>query len=360
MAELIIGCGISGAVLARLLAEAGRRVQIIDRRNHIGGNCYDRYDAKTGTFVHLYGPHIFHTDDKETWNFLSRFTDWIPYQHKVLGLVQGQFTPLPFNLNSLRSIFPKSIADKTESALLESFDFGASLGLGDLRRFESLHFLADFIEKNIIKEYTLKQWGCNVDTGRLSAVRISRDDRYFANKYQGIPSGGYTAMFERILNHKNIKVRLNTAFDKKMKYERLFWTGSADEFFGYKFGELPYRSAKITFQKLPCAKFQNAAVVNYPNNYDWTRVCEYKHFNLSEKPDTVLSFETPEPFIRGKNDPMWPVNDESAGILYQKYMKEKPENVFFLGRLGEYKYYDMDTAAISAFRLSAKIQTATR
>ncbi len=358
MKNLIVGCGISGVTLARLLAESGEQVVIIDSKDHIAGNIYDYYED--GICVHKYGTHIFHTNNKTVWDFVSRFCKWHPYQHKVKGLIDGQIVPIPFNLNTLHAVFPTSMANKIEEKLLENFGLNVKVPILELRKKDDkdLQFLAQYIYEKVFLEYTLKQWGQTPDeidpsvSGRVP-VYISRDDRYFQDKYQGIPIGGYTAMVKNILKHENITVKLKTPFDNNMEYNRLFWSGSIDEFFNYEYGALPYRSERFDFITYPYDKFQDVAVVNYPCNYDWTRIGEYKHF-LNDKSDkTIVSYEYPEAFQEGKNERYYPIaNDKNAG-LYQKYIKlaENKPNVYFFGRLGDYKYYDMDKAIARCFEI---------
>ncbi|MDR0726561.1 MAG: UDP-galactopyranose mutase [Rickettsiales bacterium] len=362
--NLIVGCGISGATLARRLADDGHNVVIIDSKNHIAGNIYDYH--QDGIFVHKYGTHIFHTSDKNVWDFVSGFCQWYPYQHKVRGLIDGQIVPIPFNLNSLHSLFPRNIADKIEQKLLDNFALNTKVPILELRKKDDkdLQFLAQYIYDKIFLEYTLKQWGQTPDeidpsvSGRVP-VYISRDDRYFQDKYQGIPIGGYTKMINNMLDHKNIRVKLKTPYKKAMasQYDKIFWTGSIDEFFDYQHGELPYRSERFEFIEYNYEKFQDVAVVNYPNNYDFTRIGEYKHFLNDQSKKTIVSYEYPEAFENGKNDRYYPIANEKTADLYEKYLKlaQKKTNVYFLGRLGHYKYYDMDKAVAAALKLAQEI-----
>lgn len=363
--NLIVGCGISGAALARLLAERGEQVTIIDSKNHIAGNIYDYY--QDGICVHKYGTHIFHTSNKHVWDFISRFCQWYPYQHKVLGLIDGQYVPIPFNLNSLHAVFPESLANKIEQKLLDNFGLNVKVPILELRKKDDkdLQFLAQYIYDKVFLEYTLKQWGQTPDeidpsvSGRVP-VYVSRDNRYFQDKYQGIPIGGYTAMIKNMLDHKNITVKLKTPFSKSMRCDRLFWTGSIDEFFDYCYGELPYRSERFEFITYPYKKFQDAAVVNYPCNYDFTRIGEYKYFLNDQSDKTIVSYEYPEPFERGKNDRYYPIANPETAELYKKYINlaGKEKNVYFCGRLGDYKYYDMDKAVARCLELIKGIKDA--
>lgn len=304
---LIVGSGISGIVLANKMAtELNEEVLIIDKRNHIGGNCYDYKDKETGIYVHKYGTHIFHTDSEEIWNYLSQFTKWYPYQHKVIGLIDGQEVPIPFNLNSIEQMFPKQISDKLISKLISTFGFNIKVPILELKKQndKDLKFLADFIYEKVFLNYTLKQWEnkpeeLDVSVSNRVPVYISRDNRYFQNKYQGIPLEGYTNMFNKMLNNKLIKVQLNTSykdFIKKndiKKFKKIFYTGPIDEYFNYEFGKLPYRSLKFDFLKFDNNYFQSNSVVNYPNNYNWTRIGEYKYFlnqqNTNNK--TIIFYE---------------------------------------------------------------------
>jgi len=359
--NLIVGAGITGATLARKIAEErSEPVAVIDAKPHIGGNCFD--ERQEGIMVHRYGTHILHTDYKHVWDFLSRFTKWYPYQHKVGGLVDGQIVPIPFNLNSLHQVFPESMAVKMENRLIEHFGFNKKVPILELRKTgdKDLEFLAEYVYRKIFLEYTLKQWGLtpdNIDpsiTGRVP-VAVSRDDRYFQDKYQGIPLDGYTAMIEKMLDHPNISVELNTPYQKSMAADHLFYTGPIDEFFDYQFGELPYRSIRLDFVTFDKPFFQEAAVVNYPCNYDWTRIGEYKWFLDDQTENTIVSFEYPEAFERGKNDRYYPVVGDKNGELYNRYLAlaKKMPHVHFLGRLGDYKYYDMDEAVARALEVGA-------
>ncbi len=362
--NLIVGCGISGAVMARLLAEKGEKVIIIDSKNHIAGNIYDYY--QDGICVHKYGTHIFHTNNKEVWDFVSRFCQWYPYQHKVCGLIDGQIVPIPFNLNTLHAVFPESMANKIEQKLLDIYGLNVKIPILELykQQDKDLEFLAKYIYEKIFLEYTLKQWGQTPDeidptvSGRVP-VYISRDDRYFQDKYQGIPIGGYTQMIEKMLDHPNILIKLNTPFTADMEYERLWWTGSIDEYFNFQFGQLPYRSEHFEFIKFPYPKFQNTAVVNYPCNYDFTRIGEYKHFLNDQSENTIVSYEYPEAFEEGKNDRYYPIANEKNSQLYQKYLslaQSQKDKVFFFGRLGDYKYYDMDKAVLRCLEIFQTIK----
>lgn len=362
---LVAGAGISGATVAERLASAGLRVVVIEAKAHIGGNCFDFRDGN-GICVHKYGTHIFHTSDKRVWDYLSRFTAWRPYFHKVLAQIDGQLVPVPFNLNSVRQVFPPTLARKLEEKLVARFGFGARTTILELRgnADADLRLLGDYVYEKVFLHYTLKQWGKTPEeidpavTARVP-IFVSRDDGYFRDKYQAIPREGYTAMFRKMLSHPNIETRLNTPWESVRADvpagTPIFFTGAIDEFFGYEFGELPYRSVEFDFAEFACEFFQPVACVNYPCHYDFTRIGEYKHFLGDKSEKTVVSFEYPSAFVRGKNERCYPIAGAGTAALYARYA-EKARRTFpqvrFLGRLGDYKYYDMDKAAARALSVA--------
>lgn len=367
--NLIAGCGLSGAVIARLLADIGEKVLVIDRKNHIAGNIYD-YKDENGIYIHKYGSHIFHTNNEKVWKFLNRFTSFNTYMHKVVALIDGIETTIPFNINTLYDVFPKSLAKRLEEKLLDKFEYNTKVPILEFQKQDDndLKFLADYIYEKVFLHYTAKQWGKNPDeiasavTARVP-VHVSKDDRYFQDKYQGIPLNGYTKMVENILNHPNIEVKLNTDFkefasenQEELKNFRIFYTGSIDEFFDYKYGELPYRSVNFKFETHNREFYQSNAVVNYPCNYDFTRIHEYKYY-LNDKSDkTVIAKEYSEYFENGKNERYYPIENDDNKNLYEKYLSQTPDNLYFLGRLGDYKYYDMDKAVERAINLFEEIK----
>jgi len=300
---LIIGAGITGITLAEKFASLENYIYLVEKRNHIGGNCYD-FKNENGILIHKYGPHIFHTGDKKVWDYLSQFTDWLDYQHKVLGFIDGKFAPIPFNLNTLYKLLPQGKAKILEKKLLDKFNYDKKVSILDLKKIKDsdLKFLADFVYEKIFLYYTEKQWGLKPEeispevTGRVPII-TSRDDRYFHDKYQGIPKNGYTKMFEKMLNNKNIKILLKNDFKEiknKIKYDLLFYTGPIDEFFDYKFGKLSYRCLKINFQTLNQESFQPSAVVNYPSlDYSFTRITEFKKLTQQKHKKTVIGKEFP-------------------------------------------------------------------
>lgn len=362
--NVVIGCGISGITIAeRLASQLGEEVLLIDKRDHLGGNIYDYKDVNTGVTVHRYGAHIFHTNNKEVWDYLSTFTEWHRYMHCVRAYIDGQEVPVPFNLNSLHAIFPQKLANRIEDKLIERFGFNKKVPILELKNAKDtdLEILAQYVYEKVFLGYTLKQWGVRPEdldpsVSERVPVYISRDNRYFQDKYQGIPECGYTAMVERMLKHPLIHIELNTDFKdirSSLEYSRLFYTGAIDEFFDYKEGALPYRSLDIVYKTHQCPYLQSESVINYPENYDYTRSVEYKYF-LNEISDrTNVSYEYPCPFSEGENERYYPIPNEQNELMYSKYkqMAQKLDNVYFLGRLGDYKYYNMDQAVARALNL---------
>ena len=360
---VIIGAGMAGAVLAERFAKSGKKILVIERRQHVAGNCYDEVDAN-GILIHKYGPHLFHTDDAQVWEYLSRFTEWHLYFHRVKVIIDGKPVPLPFNFNTLHEVFPSTSAYKLETALLKNFEYGKKIPILELKKSADadLQFLADFIYEKIFLHYSEKQWGLPPDkiSGAVTArvpVLIGRDDRYFSDRFQAMPRYGYTKLVKNILNHKNIKLMLNTDFHDVMelrgkeiflfdkKFEgRLIYTGQLDELFDKKFGELPYRSLKMKFERLDTEIFQSAPVVNYPNNYDFTRITEFKQIHPTKSERTTILKEYPQAYVAGKNEPYYPIFTDEARGIYQKYFAELAQykNITAVGRLAEYRYYDID------------------
>ena len=364
--NLVVGAGFSGAVIARKIAEEwGEKVVVVDTRAHIAGNSYD-YRDQNGIMIHKYGSHIFHTDLENVWQFMCRFTGFNTYMHKVIAIIDGIETTIPFNLRTLHDVFPKTLACRIEEKLLKNFAYNAKVPILEFQKQddEDLKFLANYVYEKVFLHYTAKQWGRDpkeVD-GAVTArvpVYISCDCRYFQDKYQGVPLDGYTETVKNILAHPDIEVRLNTAFkDVSESFDKLFYTGPIDEFFDYKYGALPYRSVRFQLEEHNREFYQKNAVVNYPCNYDFTRIHEYKHYLQDKSPKTVIAKEYSSVFEQGKNERFYPVPDEKSAALYARYLEEasKLQNVYFLGRLGDYKYYDMDKAINRALELFASVK----
>lgn len=374
---VVIGAGPAGAVLAERFASSGQKVLLIERRQHVAGNCYDEVDAN-GILIHKYGPHLFHTDDAQVWEYLSRFTEWHLYFHRVKAVIDGKPAPIPFNLNTLREIFPQSLADRLEATLLRNFEYGKKIPILELKKSadNNLQFLADFVYEKIFLHYSEKQWGTSPDkiSGAVTArvpVFVGRDDRYFHDRFQAMPLRGYTELVKKMLAHKNIKLLLNTDFHEVMalrgeeiflfgqKFDgRLIYTGQLDELFDKKFGALPYRSIDMKYETVDKEFFQSAPVVNYPNNYDFTRITEFKQIHPAKTPHTTILREYPQAYIAGENEPYYPLFTDEARAAYEKYSAELAhfKNITVVGRLAEYRYYDIDDVVKRALEVFADLQ----
>ena len=365
--NLVVGAGISGAILANLIAsELNEKVTIIDRRKNIAGNIFDYKDKNTNITVHKYGPHIFHTNNKKVWDYLSKFTKWNYFFLKSNAVIEGNICSIPFNLTTLYQVFSKPQAQIFEEKLINTYGYGTKVPILKLKENsdKDLNFLSSYIYEHMFKNYTIKQWGLKPEeidptvTERVP-VYISCDNRYFQDKYQGIPAKGYTKMIENILNHPNIELKLNIDFKNiKEKFDRVFYSGAIDEYFDYKYGELPYRSLEFDIQTIDKEYYQKSAVTNYPNNYDFTRITEHKYFLDEKSEKTIISIEYPKPFESGKNERYYPISNPSSQELYNKYKKEaeKINGLYFIGRLGDYKYFNMDLAIEKIFELFGEIK----
>ena len=373
---VVIGAGMAGSVLAERFASAGKKVLVIERRRHVAGNCYDEVDDN-GILIHKYGPHLFHTDDAQVWEYLSRFTDWHLYFHRVKAVIDGKPVPIPFNLNTLREVFPKSLADKLEAALLKNFAYGQKVPILELKKSADadLQFLADFVYEKIFLHYSEKQWGLAPDkiSGAVTArvpVFIGRDDRYFNDRFQAMPLRGYGVLVKNMLDHKNIKLLLNADFKDVMELRdekiylfrkkfkgRLIYTGQLDELFDKKFGTLPYRSIDMKYESVDKEIFQAAPVVNYPNNYDFTRITEFKQIHPAQVPRTTILREYPQEYVAGVNEPYYPIFTDEARAAYEKYSAElaKFPNITAVGRLAEYRYYDIDDVVKRALEVFTEL-----
>lgn len=364
---LIVGSGLSGAVLAERIASGlGKKVLVVEKRNHIGGNCYDYKDSH-GILVHKYGPHIFHTQSQKVWDYLCRFTEWLPYYHKVLAVIGNIKLPVPFNLNSLYQAYPEKLASKLENLLLSKFGYGLKIPILKLRQSDDpeLKQLAEYIYQNIFHGYTLKQWGFTPEeldfsvTSRIP-VFISHDNRYFQDPFQGIPADGYTAMINRILDNPNIHILMETDYKDiigSIKFDKLIYTGPIDYFFDDIHGKLPYRSLRFDLKSFACNQFQETAQVNYPNSEAYTRITEFRHFNDFISEYTTVAYEYPEQYVPGLNEPYYPIPKDEYQQIYNKYSLEAEKlkgTVYFSGRLAEYKYYNMDQIVGIALMLFEK------
>jgi len=366
MSVLVVGAGISGAVIARLIAQnTDKQVLVIDKRDTLAGNCFDYKDNKTGITVHKYGAHIFHTNNEKVWNFISGFAEFYPYIHKLKVSINNKFITFPFNFDSIEETFPKEKAEILIKKLVTKYGENTEVPILELLENDDsdLKELANYVYDNVFKNYTTKQWGMNpkqIDKTVMSRVpiRLNHDNRYFTDKYQGNPCGGYTKLIEKLLDHKKITIQLNTDYKKINKdFEQIFYTGAIDEFFDYKYGHLPYRSLNFNIKTKDIEYYQPCSVINYPNDYNYTRTIEHKYFLNENSDKTIISYEYPTPFIEGKNDRYYPIISSQNRELYEKYLLEskKINNLYFLGRLGDYKYYNMDSAIERAINLYEEI-----
>ena len=375
---IIIGAGFAGSVMAeRLASQQNKNILLIEQREHIGGNCYDFKDDYN-ILIHKYGPHLFHTDSEKVWKYLSQFTDWQIYHHHVMAMIDGQIVQLPFNLNTLHKLFPESLANKLESALLNRYEYNKKIPISELMRIKDsdLKFLAEYVYEKVFLHYTEKQWGVSPEnisssvTARVP-IFIGRDDRYFNDRFQAVPSKGYTKIFQRMLSHKNIKLMLNTNFHDVLRLKdnkfyfldsefhgQIIYTGQLDELFDDKFGKLEYRSLDLKFETLNLENFQPVAQVNYPNNYEFTRITEFKKIHPIETQFTTILKEYPQKYIRGENVAYYPLFNDENKLRHEKYLAESAQikNLIVIGRLAEYKYFDMDDIILHALETFENLQ----
>lgn len=374
---IIVGAGLSGSTIARLFADGGDDVTVIDKRDTIGGNVYDFVD-RNGITIQPYGPHIFHTNEKEVFDFLSRFTEWEKYEHKVLALVKGTLVPVPFNLTSLFSLYPEDLAERIKNILIDEVGEGKKVPILQLKQHqnEEVRKFADFVYNNIFYIYTKKQWGFKPEELGESVmnrvpVYLSGEDRYFTDEYQYMPKDGFTEMVSNMLRHPRIKLKLGEDARKILRLEdgkiylngkefdgTLVYTGCVDELFNYKFGVLPYRSLKFKFKTLNKKSFQPSAVVNYTTSHKFTRISEFTKFACKPQDKTVIVKEYSMPFKKGKNIPYYPIPLDKNYVHYGEYVVEaaKYDNLYLLGRLANYKYINMDIAVKNAMELYLKIK----
>lgn len=361
---LIVGAGFAGSVLAERLARGSKkRVLICDRRPHIGGNAYDHYN-EAGILVHKYGPHIFHTNSREVFEYLSRFTAWRPYQHRVRASVDGQIVPIPINLDTINTLYGLNLT----SFEVEEFFKSVAEPCEQIRTSEDVVVskVGRELYEKFFRNYTRKQWGLDpseLDASVTSRVptRTNRDDRYFTDSYQAMPLHGYTAMFEKMLDHPNIKILLNCDYreiKKEIPYREMIYTGPVDSFFDYRYGKLPYRSLEFKHETHDSPLFQSAPVINYPNEHLYTRVTEFKYLTGQEHSKTSIVYEFPQ----AEGDAYYPVPRRENAELYSKYkaLADVTPGIHFVGRLATYKYFNMDQIVAQALTVYAKMVSAKR
>ncbi len=369
---VVIGAGLSGAVMAeRMASQLGWQVLVLEQRPHLGGNCYDEYD-EAGVLVHKYGPHLFHTDKQHVWEYLSQFTQWRPYEHRVLSQIDGQLLPIPFNLTSIRRSFAAEKAEAMIEELIRRFGQEARVPILQLRQEDNplLRQLAEFIYQRAFVNYTSKQWGVGPEaispavTARVPVV-VSTDDRYFTDPWQAVPVDGYSAMIARMLRQPGIELQLGTPMASRLRLDLeqatvqldgkpfaglLVYTGMIDQLLPGE-APLPYRSLKFKHQHLKQSQFQPATTVNYPNEEAYTRITEFKHLTGQQHAGTSIVYEYPCDYQPEQGlEPYYPIFTDEAQLRYQQYrtrLVTMPQ-LLALGRLAEYRYFDMDDAVDNA------------
>lgn len=376
---IVIGAGIAGASAARRLAEEKKKkVLVIERRAHIGGNCYDEKDEH-GVLIHNYGPHIFHTSMEDVYAFLSRFTDWYSFGHEVVAKVDGKLIPVPFNLNTLHMVYDKQKADRLEEKLIAAYGEGSRVPIMKLRENEDpdIREIAEYVYEKVFLRYTMKQWGQKPEeispevTGRVP-VLISYDNRYFQDKYQGVPKEGFTPMFEKMLSHENITVKTGVDCKELLRFEGkdiyfenkkftgdVIYTGALDELFDCRFGRLPYRSLDFHFEHYAQDSYQGHSVVNYTVSEDFTRITEFKYLTGQQDTDgTTIVKEYPFAYTGAAGEiPYYAILNEENEALYEKYqaLTAGMKNFHLLGRLAEYKYYNIDAMTKKGIELAESL-----
>ncbi|MRD48619.1 UDP-galactopyranose mutase [Caenimonas koreensis] len=353
---LVVGAGFAGAVCARELADGGCNVTVLEQRDHIGGNAHDRLDDH-GVRIHPYGPHIFHTNAQRVVDWLSRFTEWRPYEHRVLASIEGKLLPIPVNRTTINRLYGLSL----DESGVEQFLNSVREARDPIRTSEDVVLAGvgrDLCDK-FFRNYTRKQWG--LDLSQLSAavaaripVRTNDDDRYFTDRFQAMPQPGYTPMFERMLDHPRIKVRTRAAYRPgEGDFAHVVYTGPIDAFFDHCFGKLPYRSLRFEHEHLGSEQFQTVGTVNYPNDFDFTRITEFKHLTGQAHAATSIVREYPQ----DQGDPYYPIPRPENESLYQRYkeLAQQRHDVTFVGRLAQYRYYNMDQVVAASLTAAGRL-----
>lgn len=359
---LVVGAGFAGAVIAeRLASQANKKILLVEERSHIGGNTYDYYD-EAGILVHKYGPHIFHTNSRDVFEYLGQFTAWRPYEHRVLANVDGMLVPIPINCNTLNQLYGLQLSSEQVAGFLAS----KVMPRVPVKTAEDvvLNTVGSDLYEKFFKGYTRKQWG--LDPSELDAsvtaripTRNNRDNRYFTDTFQSMPLHGYTRLFENMLAHPNIKILLNTNYkeiESIIPFKKMIYTGPIDDFFDHCYGKLPYRSIRFEFATHPVSQFQPTGTVNFPNDQPYTRATEFKWLTGQQHASTTVVYEYPQ----AEGDPYYPVPRPENAALYKRYeaLANNLKNVHFTGRLATYKYYNMDQVVAQSLKLFKKLSHA--
>lgn len=361
---VVVGAGISGAVLAERYANLGKKVLVVEKRNHIAGNCYDYYDEH-GILVSKYGAHLFHTSYEDVWQYVNKFSEWYPYRHKVLSFVDGKLVPVPVNITTVNTIFGLNIKNEVE---MKQWLNKNTPKIENPKNSEevALSRVGPVLYEKMFKHYTKKQW--DIWPSELEPlvmaripVRTNFDDNYFSDLYQAQPKEGFTKLFQNILSHKNITLELETdSNDIKGKvtgYQKLFFTGPIDRYFDFKFGKLQYRSLRFEFETINKEYFQENSVINYPNDFDFTRIVEYKHITRQTHPQTTICRE----YSSWEGLPIYPVPTKINREIYAKYQTEagclEKKGIYFVGRLANYRYFNMDEAFKNSLDLFNQLES---
>lgn len=379
---LVVGAGFAGATISRKMAEKGKKVLLIDKREHIAGNMYECFDTN-GVRIHLYGPHIFHTSKENVFEFLKEFGEFYKYDHKVIGNIDGQLVPIPFNYKSLEILFEKEKADKIKEILNREFGENKKVSIFDLIHHsdDTIKEFGEFVYQKVFAEYTAKQWEMPIDKIDNSVINrvpvvLGYDDRYFSDTIQYMPKDGFTSLIENMLNHENITIKLNVnALDiLKLDLENqkafvdgeefsnpIFFTGAVDELLNYKYGALPYRSLNLVFEQHDVTHYQTNSVVNYNTSEKFTRITEFKYLTNQEidnKTTILKEYPLKYDYLSTKSDPYYPIAQKENIELYNKYVNDLAniENIYLCGRLAEYKYYNMDAVIDAALKLVEEVE----
>jgi UDP-galactopyranose mutase len=363
---LMVGAGLSGAVIGRQLAEAGHTITIVDSRSHIGGNCHTERDADTGVMVHIYGPHIFHTDDEQVWEYVNKFARFMPYKNRVKTTSRGQVFSLPVNLHTINQFFDRTMRPDEARDFITNEQ--ADTSIDDPQTFEeqAMRFVGKDLYEAFFKGYTMKQWGCHPSELPASIlkrlpVRFNYDDNYFFHKFQGMPEEGYTAMIAGILDHPGITVHLDTVFDRAQgeNYDHVFYSGPLDGYFGYELGRLGYRT--LDFERFTYeGDYQGCAVMNYGEvDVPHTRITEHKHFSPWESHEGSVCYREFSRAAGPEDIPYYPIRQVAEKALLGDYVRlaEAARGVTFVGRLGTYRYLDMDVTIREALDTAAAFET---